>query len=196
MVRPSSPRTFLLANTPIQDQLLINISEYRKLFLFKSVFRLLNAQCCVLMGRRVGESGRRQHIPGAAALLAWAPRPSWPKQSWPRTRTWAKPLSPALPGVGADAHQTSPDLPNRHRESEASATPTYLGHGGGGHSPRPRVPAHYTLPRALAEVEATSGAEAGRAGKGGMACGFRRSIACQVLSGAASRREPGLEGAA
>lgn len=42
------------------------------------------------------------------------------------------------------------------------------------------MPAHYTLPRALAEAAATSGAEAGRAVKGGMACGFRRSIACQL----------------
>lgn len=42
------------------------------------------------------------------------------------------------------------------------------------------MPAHYTLPRTLAEAEATSGAEAGLAGKGGMACGFRRSIACQL----------------
>lgn len=143
-----------------------------------------------------GESGKMLHILGAAALLALAPWPSCPKQSLPRTRTWAKPPSPVLPGARTDAHPTSSDLPNRHRESETSATPTYLGHGGGGHSPRPLVHAHSTLPRALAEAEATSGAEAGRAGKGGMACGFRRSIACQVLSRAASRREPGPERAA
>lgn len=147
-------------------------------------------------GGKSGKSGGRQNavlLGQPAGLLA--PRPSSPEQSWPRTRTWANRLSPVLPGARADAHQTSPDLPNRHHESAASATPTYLGHGGGGHSPRPRVPAHYTLPRTLAEAEATSGAEAGLAGKGGMACGFRRSIACQVLSGAANQPEPGPEGA-